>query len=238
MKPKFYEQVPESFLSGKLPLILIIILCSSASFLLGYFVGRTQVDDSGIKTAYVTGEDNSPAPGGPGPDFTGSIQPKEIEPGTPGQGYGRGRNNPLPGESLLNDTVTAAGTKEALLKEVTSAPVKKPVKKKETKTNKKDKRKVPGHKTVTVKKEVSKKKTLKVSYTIQVGAFANYRDAEHLKDRLALKGYKVTIVKGGKKRILYRVRIGHYGKRKDAEVAAIRITRSEGLKTFILRERV
>ncbi len=234
MKPKFYEQVPESFLSGKLPLILIIILCSSASFLLGYFVGRTRVDDSGIKTAYVTGEDNSPVPEAPGPDFTGNIQPKEMEPETSGQDYGKSRNKPLPDESLLN----AAATKEALLKEATSAPVKKPVKKKETKTNKKDKRKVPGHKTVTVKKKVSKKKILKISYTIQVGAFGNYRDAEKLKDRLALKGYKVSIVKGGKKRILYRVRIGHYGKRKDAEVAAIRITRSEGLKTFILRERV
>ncbi|VAX31754.1 hypothetical protein MNBD_NITROSPIRAE02-821, partial [hydrothermal vent metagenome] len=44
MNPKFYHKIPADFLTGKAILILIVTLCSAFSFLLGYFVGKSQME--------------------------------------------------------------------------------------------------------------------------------------------------------------------------------------------------
>ena len=41
MNPRFYHKIPADFLSGKAVLILIVILCSAFSFLLGYYAGKS-----------------------------------------------------------------------------------------------------------------------------------------------------------------------------------------------------
>lgn len=71
-------------------------------------------------------------------------------------------------------------------------------------------------------------------YTVQAGAFKNVSDANILKERLDKKGYKTYITletKNHKK--LYKVRIGDFAARKEAEILSIKIKKSEGLNTFV-----
>lgn len=71
-------------------------------------------------------------------------------------------------------------------------------------------------------------------YTVQAGAFKGVSDANALKARLDKKGYKTYITletKNHKK--LYKVRIGDFATRKEAEILSIKIKKSEGLNTFV-----
>ncbi|NOX21418.1 MAG: SPOR domain-containing protein [Nitrospirae bacterium] len=74
-------------------------------------------------------------------------------------------------------------------------------------------------------------------YTIQVGAFSSKAEAEKLKNRLKKKGYTVFINTLKKGKILYRVRVGRFIKRSDAEAAALKISINEKLKTFIVTQK-
>ncbi len=71
-------------------------------------------------------------------------------------------------------------------------------------------------------------------YTIQVGAFSSKKEAEGLKNRLTRKGYTVFINTSKRGKILYRVRVGRFIKRSDAEEAALKLRINEKLKTFIV----
>jgi|Deesub1362B_J571_1020462.scaffolds.fasta_scaffold00226_11 cell division protein FtsN len=81
-----------------------------------------------------------------------------------------------------------------------------------------------------------KKITKRVYYTIQVGAFRISSEAEALKRRLQKKGYTVRIVETGGDKKFYRVRVGKFKSRAEAENMAIKITRNEGLKAIVLTE--
>jgi cell division protein FtsN len=72
-------------------------------------------------------------------------------------------------------------------------------------------------------------------YTLQVGSFADERNARALKARLdavTTGGYISTVTAGGQ--IFYRVRVGSYGSRDAATQAATRVA-SYGL-TVVLME--
>jgi cell division protein FtsN len=86
------------------------------------------------------------------------------------------------------------------------------------------------------KKKPEKKISNRVYYTIQVGAFRISSEAEALKKRLEKKGYTVRIVETGGDKKFYRVRVGKFKNRTEAENMAIKITRNEGLKTIVLTE--
>ena len=83
------------------------------------------------------------------------------------------------------------------------------------------------------RREIGKQPSL--YYTIQVGAFRNKHQAEKLKNRLRRKGYSAKTVSAGKKRSLYRVWVGRFKARKSAETAAIKLTRTEKLRTLVLK---
>ncbi len=72
-------------------------------------------------------------------------------------------------------------------------------------------------------------------YTVQACAFKNVSDANILKERLDKKGYKTYITLSGTKnhKKLYKVRIGDFATRKEAEILSIKIKKSEGLNTFV-----
>ncbi|MGQ9570536.1 MAG: SPOR domain-containing protein [Thermodesulfovibrionales bacterium] len=75
----------------------------------------------------------------------------------------------------------------------------------------------------------------KILYTIQVGAFKNPLDAENLKVKFDEKGFKTfvtgSINKNGEK--LYRVWVGEFATRKEAEGASAKIKKTEGLQPFV-----
>ena len=86
------------------------------------------------------------------------------------------------------------------------------------------------------------KETLKIrettktkKYTVQVGAFKNASDADALKAELDKEGYRTYITRSETKKDgdLYKVRIGEFDTRKEAEVLSIKIKNRQGLQTFV-----
>lgn len=72
-------------------------------------------------------------------------------------------------------------------------------------------------------------------FTVQIGAFKNKSEAERLKAKYSRKGYKIVVeaVKSGGNTKVYKVRTGEFAGRKDAELLAIKLKKSEGLNAFV-----
>lgn len=70
-------------------------------------------------------------------------------------------------------------------------------------------------------------------YTIQFGAFPNRRGAEELQSQLKAKAINAYIVDKDEKNIYYRVRVGSFSSKKEAETKALSIEKQTGLKGFI-----
>jgi cell division septation protein DedD len=73
------------------------------------------------------------------------------------------------------------------------------------------------------------------AYTIQVASFSDKKGAETLSQKLKKKGYDAYVAAGEvpEKGTRYRVRIGHYPSRSDAQRAAERIQEAEKLSFLI-----
>ncbi|MGQ9569832.1 MAG: SPOR domain-containing protein [Thermodesulfovibrionales bacterium] len=84
------------------------------------------------------------------------------------------------------------------------------------------------------KKPMPKKQKLSTPiFTVQVGAFKNISYARSLKRILNRKGYHTYIIHTKKKGDLYKVCIGRFTDRKEANVLAEKIKRTEGYQTFV-----
>lgn len=94
------------------------------------------------------------------------------------------------------------------------------------------------------KPKADSKKTAKVDtkpkaaggkFTIQVSAFQSRSQADHLVSNLKNKGYDAYIAQAviPGKGIWYRVRIGTYGSRDDAQKTANTLKRKEGISTYV-----
>jgi cell division protein FtsN len=72
-------------------------------------------------------------------------------------------------------------------------------------------------------------------YTVQVGAFRDFPEAESLKSELSKKGYDAAVVtfKTKKQEILYKVMVGAFGTREEAEQFSLKIRKNDGLKPFV-----
>jgi len=71
-------------------------------------------------------------------------------------------------------------------------------------------------------------------YTVQVGAFKSRKEADALKTNLEGKGMKARRQKVGQKdKVLYKVMVGEFSEKKEAEVLALKLKKTEGLKTFV-----
>ncbi len=76
-----------------------------------------------------------------------------------------------------------------------------------------------------------------VRYAVQAGAYRSRPDALRLARRMADFGAPVYIIRSSGLRPLYRVRVGPYATRHDAELAA-RILEDRGYRTMVLEERL
>ncbi len=72
-------------------------------------------------------------------------------------------------------------------------------------------------------------------YTVQAGAFKNEADADSLKSKLDNKGYKTFVIpfRTKKHEKLFKVMVGEFSTRKDADFLSIKLKKTEGLKTFV-----
>ena len=69
-------------------------------------------------------------------------------------------------------------------------------------------------------------------YTVQVEAFKNASTADALKEKLSKKGYKASVisVKTKKKENLFKVIVGEFNNRKEAEVMSVKLKKTEDLQ--------
>jgi cell division septation protein DedD len=107
---------------------------------------------------------------------------------------------------------------------------------KEIRQAQQDKKPKETEKTGEVRKTQEPQKIPKArKYTVQAGAFKNISDANALKAKLDKKRYKtyITASETQKHKKFYKVRIGDFATRKEAEIISIKIKKNEGLNTFV-----
>jgi cell division septation protein DedD len=75
----------------------------------------------------------------------------------------------------------------------------------------------------------------KIMYTVQVGAFKDAPEAESLKVRLDKKGFKAYVIPSESKRegMLYKVWVGEFATKKEAEILSLKIKKTVGLQAFV-----
>ncbi|MEW6584816.1 MAG: SPOR domain-containing protein [Nitrospirota bacterium] len=189
---------------GKGTIILALVVASSLTFLLGYFVGKS-MNSPGVNRTQASSAFVPSRPGAAG------APEQKAEP-----------------EQSVRMTVQDPGQTQTT---ETAGPQEKAEKQ--------------GSKPKDVKRDTNEKhstqerkadngiKTRK--YTVQAGAFKNESDAQALKAELEKKGYKsnVTASQGKNRERLFKVIVGTFAVRKDAEILALKLKKSAGLKAFV-----
>jgi cell division septation protein DedD len=78
------------------------------------------------------------------------------------------------------------------------------------------------------------KSTSSRKYTVQVGAFKNSSDAHALMLKLDKKGYHAAVIMAtAKNERIFKVLVGEFNARDEAEVFSIKLKKTEGLKAFV-----
>jgi cell division septation protein DedD len=194
---------------GKGSIIFFIILISSLSFMLGYFVGKKMNGGFETRTAQFSFSENS-----------------EYNEPSPGHS----QKNP---ESRDNISLSLPSQNTEPSQKISSNQNNKV--QKITKNQQPVRTPEPSQKKIyqdTKKQETSSES---IQYTVQVGAFRNAHDAEMLKEQLDKKGYNVYISLSETKNheTIHKVRVGAFSTRKHAETLALKIKQAEALNTFV-----
>ena len=221
------EQSSVLFL-GKGIIILSLVLISSVTFVLGYFVGKNtnsheettmQIAPAPIPyeqhpagTEGQEGRTSYPEYAERTGDGQQPVHSGEPEPG-PNTELMENTKNPVQNSavSLRNTNNTAGGNQKQEQKKAVQPP--------------------QGKQAGSLTNET--RKTLK--YTVQVGAFKNESDARMLSEKLEKKGYntRMTVIQEKNRGKLFKVMVGAFSMRKDADILALKLKKSEGLKAFV-----
>lgn len=216
MKVNIPEDPGSQRVWGKEILIVIVVICSALSFSLGYFVGLGQGDKNPL---------TGPPAADPAPVTQAPAAPQPEKSENPSTGGPQEPNAPAEKTSPS----VAAKQQETVSRDepAAAAPLKAPEQK--TAPLKKD---TPA----SVSKDTPAADPGQTAvYTVQLGAIKNPVEARRLKERLAKKGFKATIVvaKNQKNEKIYKVRTGEFAERREAEVLALRLKKNEGLNAFV-----
>ena len=72
-------------------------------------------------------------------------------------------------------------------------------------------------------------------FAVQVAALNAREEAEGIAKRLATKGYEAYVVPPGNGAVMYRVRVGHFKTRREAEPVSAKLQKEEQFKPWITR---
>lgn len=224
MKKSDLKEKASVFYIGKGVIILSLIVISSLSFILGFFVGKNMrypvADQASVVTPLagtsqknVETEVKETLP--QQPQQAQTVQPSEVQ-----------RPQEKPEQQSMNDTQANTEIKKAQQ----SQESKQTKEREQTKEN--------GKKVTTEESKHSQetqKSAKKAKYTVQIGAFKNASEADSLKEKFSKKRYKAFIIvaKTKKHEKLYKVMIGEFGTRKEAELLSVKVKKAEGLRTFV-----
>lgn len=213
---------------GKGFLIAFVIVSSSLSFTLGYFVGKIGREEKAASQPVAVPPREALAARSPSqePAKTAEVEKSAVEEerGTPQQ-------NPPPAiESNAAPSAQALPGPEAKrppAKERPAAAQQAGAEKQQKALR--DESAARDGSSVRGQKNVSK-------YTVQLGALKSAAEARRMKAKLAKRGYRpyIRVAKESKDHIkIYKVRAGEFEDRREAEVLAARINKAEGLKSFV-----
>ena len=207
---------------GREFIIAVVVVFSSLSFTLGYFVGKNNAEKK-AEPVVQTG-----------------LKPADIEPHQIGQASQpqppRSEGQAASGGMPVQDSMTAQKTVslpsgESHIEGKTAEAPKEAV----NDISKEDAKKEQRESSQTDGKQYVKSGAHEAVYTVQLGALKNAGEARQLKAKYANKGYKIyiTVLRGKGKVKIYKVRTGEFTEKKDAEILALRLKKNEGLSAFV-----
>lgn len=206
---------------GREFIIAVVVVFSSLSFTLGYFVGKNNAEkkaepvvQTGLKPADVEPHQIGPAAQPQPPRSEGQA----AGGGMPVQDMTAQKTVSLPSGESHFESKTAEGPKEAV-----------------NDISKEDAKKEPGESSQTDGNPHVKSGANEAVYTVQLGALKNAGEARQLKAKYSKKGYKlyITVSRSKGKVKTYKVRTGEFREKKDAEILVLRLKKNEGLSAFV-----
>jgi len=209
MNEEDYPEKPSGFLLGKEFIIVLVIIFSGISFTLGYFVGRNTVDIA--PTAQLHAE------------VAAQQARQDAQPPLPAQPPLQQPENTAAADAATAQSGQQASAPVAAEKPAATAPQ---VQQKNADTGDKSAARNTGD------TRNSEKPRL---FTVQIGAFKSIAEAKQLKMKFEKKGYKpfISPVKDKKGNKIYKVKTGEFADKKDAEVLALKLKKTEGLHTYV-----
>ena len=189
------------FFISKWVVIVALVIVSSLSFMLGYYVGKHETPSDTNQTFIVP------------TDKSNSLSDKEQ------------RDHEIAQQDHVeNQDIRSHTASEPLHDSQDTAEQKQAAEAKHNQPSRELK-----------KSQVLQKDTANITYTVQAGAFKSSQEAGILKDKLVKKGYTAYIIQAESKKHekLYKVMIGKFPTRKQAEALSLKIKKSEGLQTFV-----
>ncbi len=229
MNDSAYPGKPSGFVLGKEVIIVIVIVFSGMSFTLGFFVGKNSITPvwQPALQAVESSTDLSSSKASPGVILQEPVQ-----------------TEPSAREPLQSAAIEPLNSRDASGSGTTSAPSKadpqvKPKEVPKAGASQKRQTSVPataasGNR-APIDEAAAEHTEQNTCFTVQIGAFQSPADARNLKALFDKKGFKTYIVatKDTKGRMVYKVRTGEYSEKKDAEVLALKLRKTEGLNTYV-----
>jgi len=212
---------------GKEFMIVVVVVFSALSFTLGYFVGKSGTDGGTANLSRA--QEIVPLP---------QKQEPAVLP--------LAQDIPVPENALLDEEKDKEHLQPqrdevpAVVETKEAGPAKslQPGKEKTRAQAASKQVSEEAHQKAVVKKNSADRESKKPDgpvYTVQIGAFKSSGEAESCRKKLAknkLKTYVITATNSKKEKI-FKVRTGEFSDRKSAEVLALKLSKTEKLKTFV-----
>ncbi len=223
MKKTELKEGSSVFLIGKGIIIAALLIISSLSFVLGYFVGKSTTKESPeTKLSQANLQEKN------------VVVPQRL-PDTSGSGESPVINQKDTAEIAEQKTMVNEG-KEGGTQQIGQPQIVQ--QNAESQQTKKINPPTPPETPETAKSQQTPPTAKTPKYTVQVGAFKDAHEADVLKAKLDEKGYTAYITKTERKgrkghKKIYKVRIGEFETKKEADVLSVKIKKSERLQTFV-----
>jgi cell division septation protein DedD len=208
------------YASGRALLISVVIVFSSLTFVLGYFVGK---NDPGRRSEIFSATRDLQARAGTGNDAGHTVGPAVAETTPPQVMPHIAQPDPV-----AKPEIPAVPPVDSQKPPAGSAGAQKPTQPPAT------------HEVLPSSKEdappaSSAGRKGKAIYSVQVGALHDRAMAEKIRKRYEKQGYKtyLFVTKNKKHEKIYKIRVGEFEKRDDAEILSGKMKKTEGLYTFV-----
>lgn len=209
-----FSEKPSGFMLGKEFIIVVVIIFSGVSFTLGYYVGKSGMQQSGIALKAV----EPPV----------HIQKQELLPVSPSPAAAPSADQTPAAVPLQQDTLPP--TKEPL------SPVAQSTDKSARRQSAETQAEKPATEKSAAKVEpAAAMESKNTVYTVQIGAFRNSAEAKQLKAKFDKKGYAsyISSVRHPQDQKIFKVKTGEFREKKEAELLALKLKKAEGLQTYV-----